>query len=252
MNELQIFKNDDFGEIRTVTKNGNTLFCGSDIAKALGYVVPTKAVNTHCKGVSKMEVPTNGGKQQMLFVSEGDMYRLIVNSKLPSAERFEMWVFDDVLPSIRKHGLYAKDELLANPDLFISALEELKTERQARIQAEKEVEYKTEVINGVVDDIDILTKRNVLNRVVRHRGSDFRTRWTELYRVFRETYSIDLKARCEGYNLKQERKKDKLSTVKYAEKFGHLDNLYKVAVKLYESDISDILEELKGGRANAN
>lgn len=130
MTNITIFKNNDFGEVRTLEQDGKTLFCGSDVAKALGYAIPSKAVNTHCKGVSKMEVPTNGGTQQMLFIPEGDLYRLIVNSKLPSAEKFERWVFDEVIPTVRKHGFYAKDELLNNPDLFISALEELKAERE--------------------------------------------------------------------------------------------------------------------------
>ena len=130
MTNITTFKNSEFGEIRTLEQNEKTLFCGSDAAKALGYAIPSKAVNTHCKGVSKVEVPTKGGMQQMLFIPEGDLYRLIVNSKLPSAEKFEGWVFDEVLPSIRKHGLYAKEELLDNPDLFISALQKLKTEKE--------------------------------------------------------------------------------------------------------------------------
>lgn len=138
MTNITIFKNNDFGEVRTLEQDGKTLFCGSDVAKALGYAIPSKAVNTHCKGVSKMEVPTNGGSQQMLFISEGDLYRLIVNSKLPSAEKFERWVFDEVIPTVRKHGLYAKDELLNNPDLFISALEELKAERERTKRLELE------------------------------------------------------------------------------------------------------------------
>ena len=130
MTNITTFKNSEFGEIRTLEQNEKTLFCGSDAAKALGYAIPSKAVNTHCKGVSKVEVPTKGGMQQMLFIPEGDLYRLIVNSKLPSAEKFEGWVFDEVLPSIRKHGLYAKEELLDNPDLFISALQKLKAEKE--------------------------------------------------------------------------------------------------------------------------
>lgn len=138
MTNITIFKNNDFGEVRTLEQDGKTLFCGSDVAKALGYAIPSKAVNTHCKGVSKMEVPTNGGTQQMLFIPEGDLYRLIVNSKLPSAEKFERWVFDEVIPTVRKHGLYAKDELLNNPDLFISALEELKAERERTKRLELE------------------------------------------------------------------------------------------------------------------
>lgn len=104
-NELKIFENDQFGSIRTVEENGKVLFCGADVAKALGYAIPSKAVNTHCKseGVSKMEVPTNGGNQEMLFITEGNLYRLITHSKLSEAEKFESWVFDDVLPTIRRH-----------------------------------------------------------------------------------------------------------------------------------------------------
>lgn len=139
MNGLAIFENSEFGKIRTIEENGNVLFCGSDVANALGYAIPTKAVNTHCKGVSKMEAPTAGGTQKLLFITEGDVYRLIVHSKLPSAERFERWVFDEVLPSIRKHGMYATDELLNNPDFAIQVFQELKAEREQRKQMEAKV-----------------------------------------------------------------------------------------------------------------
>ena len=130
-NELKIFENDQFGSIRTVEENGKVLFCGADVAKALGYAIPSKAVNTHCKseGVSKMEVPTNGGNQEMLFITEGNLYRLITHSKLSEAEKFESWVFDDVLPTIRRHGMYATDELINNPDIAIAAFTALKEER---------------------------------------------------------------------------------------------------------------------------
>lgn len=119
--------------------------------------------------------------------------------------------------------------------------------RQRQLEEkQKQLEYKTEVLKGITEDIDIYTKRNVLNKVVRYKKANYSLRWNELYERFKEVYSIDLKARCEGYNLKQEKKKDKLSTIKYAEKFGHLDNLYRVAVKLYETDVKEILEQLKG------
>ncbi|MGF7059242.1 antA/AntB antirepressor family protein [Brassicibacter mesophilus] len=113
------------------------------------------------------------------------------------------------------------------------------------IELQSELEYKTEVIKGITEDIDVYTKRNVLNKVVRHKKANYSLRWNELYDRFREVYSIDLKARCEGYNLKQEKKKDKLSVIKYAEKFGHLDDLYKIAAKLYEADVKEILEQLQ-------
>ena len=123
MSELQIFDNPEFGSVRTVEDNGKVLFCGTDVARALGYAIPTKAVNTHCKGVSKMEAPTNGGVQKLLFISEGDLYRLITHSKLPEAERFERWVFDEVLPSIRRNGGYiAGQESLSQEEILAKAV----------------------------------------------------------------------------------------------------------------------------------
>ena len=107
MNDLQIFNNEKFGEIRTITKDDKTYFAGSDVAKALGYAIPHKAVQTHCKGVLKWNIPTSSGNQDVLFITEGDIYRLIMKSKLPSAEEFERWVMDEVLPSIRKTGSYS-------------------------------------------------------------------------------------------------------------------------------------------------
>lgn len=106
MNDLQVFENSDFGSIRTIEEDGKILFCGLDIAKALGYAVPRKALYDHCKGVLKRNLPTNGGIQEMSFLPEGDVYRLISHSQLPAAEKFESWIFDEVLPSIRRTGSY--------------------------------------------------------------------------------------------------------------------------------------------------
>ncbi len=110
MNQMETFKNPEFGSIRVVEENGKYLFCGADAARALGYARPNEAVSKHCKGTLKRRTPTTGGIQEMLFIPEGDLYRLIVHSKLPSAERFEQWVFDEVLPTIRKHGAYLTKE----------------------------------------------------------------------------------------------------------------------------------------------
>ena len=141
MNALKIFSNDEFGEIRTVEIDGKIYFVGIDIARALGYSNPSKAVIQHCKGVTKLGIPSNGGKQETNCIPEGDLYRLITHSELPSAEHFENWVFDEVLPSIRKHGIYATDkvidDILNNPDFGIELLTKLKEERAARLVAEK-------------------------------------------------------------------------------------------------------------------
>lgn len=133
MSELKIFENNEFGKIRTISDEGETLFVGSDIAKVLGYGNPSKALNDHCKGVTKRAIPTRGGKQQMNCISESDMYRLIVNSKLPEAEKFEAWVFEEVLPTIRKQGAYMTpstiEKALTNPDFIIQLATQLKDEQ---------------------------------------------------------------------------------------------------------------------------
>lgn len=156
-NELEIFNNEEFGSIRTLTENDVILFCASDVAKALGYTNPSKAVGDHCPHVTKREVGVQTGKRvdgsvatqtvSVSFIPEGDIYRLIIRSKLPSAEKFEKWVFDDVLPSIRKHGLYATEDLLANPDLAIAAFTALKEEREKRKELEAVVEEQMPLVS---------------------------------------------------------------------------------------------------------
>lgn len=138
MQELQVFNNNEFGQLRTINIDGKDYFVGRDIALSLGYSNPNAAILRHCKGVVKRDTPTNGGIQTLSFITEGDMYRLITHSKLPTAEKFEKWVFDEVIPSIRKHGMYATDELLDNPDLLIATATKLKEERAARLKAEEE------------------------------------------------------------------------------------------------------------------
>ncbi len=141
MNELKLFENEEFGQVRMVEIDGKPYFMGSDIAKALGYARPNDAIKQHCRATVKHSTHISGKMQEVNFIGEGDMYRLITHSKLESAERFESWVFDEVLPSIRKHGIYATDNvinnILNNPDFGIELLTKLKEERAARVEAEK-------------------------------------------------------------------------------------------------------------------
>ena len=140
MNEVQIFNNEEFGQVRIVEIEGKPYFVGKDVANALGYSNPRDAILRHCKGVVKHDNFKEGG-QLIALITEGDMYRLITHSKLESAERFEDWVFDEVLPAIRKHGIYATDDvidnILNNPDFGIQLLTKLKEERVARVEAER-------------------------------------------------------------------------------------------------------------------
>lgn len=160
MNELQMFNSEEFGNIRTLDKNGQPYFVASDIAKALGYVDTAKAIRTHCKGVSEMSTPTNGGIQMVKVIQEGDVYRLIMKSKLPSAERFESWVMEEVLPTIRKHGMYAVDELVNNPDLLIKVATELKQEREQNAKLIQKIEELEPKANYV--DVILQSKSTVL------------------------------------------------------------------------------------------
>jgi prophage antirepressor-like protein len=109
-NELQVFENPRFGAIRTLEEGGKVLFCGKDVCAALGYSNTRDALSRHCKGVVKRDTPTQSGIQEMNFIPEGDIYRLAAKSELPGADKFESWIFDDVLPSIRKHGAYISDK----------------------------------------------------------------------------------------------------------------------------------------------
>lgn len=109
MNENQVttFTNGEFGDVRTIMIEGKPYFCAKDIATALGYSNPRASVSRHCKGVTKRYILTEGGNQEMSFIPEGDIYRLIIRSKLPSAEKFESWVMDEVLPQLRQTGSYS-------------------------------------------------------------------------------------------------------------------------------------------------
>lgn len=150
--DLQVFDNPEFGQVRTITEDGRTLFCGNDVAKSLGYSNPRDALERHCRGVVKRDTPTASGMQTMSFIPEGDIYRLIIRSKLPGAERFESWIFDEVLPSIRRTGGYQL------PQDYPSALRALAdaVEKTARLEADNQA------MRPKADYFDALVDRNLL------------------------------------------------------------------------------------------
>ncbi|WP_297721500.1 phage antirepressor KilAC domain-containing protein [Intestinimonas sp.] len=163
MNELMIFNNPEFGDIRTIEEDGRVLFCGADVAKALGYAKPQNAVATHCRGALKRGILTNGGEQEMSFIPESDLYRLVFGSKLPTAEKFTDWVTSEVLPSIRKHGGYLSGQETMSPEeLMAKALkvaEKTLADREARISA---LTVENHIMAPKAEYFDELVDRNLL------------------------------------------------------------------------------------------
>ena len=141
MNDLQIFTNPDFGEVRTIEENGAVMFCGSDVAKALGYSNPRDAISRHCGGVVERDTPTESGMQEMSFIPESDLYRLVFGSKLPTAERFTDWVTEEILPAIRRHGSYSRKPLTPAEQLLAQA--NVLVEQERRLSALEETAEKT-------------------------------------------------------------------------------------------------------------
>lgn len=171
MNELVIFNNPEFGEIRTVEVKGEPWFVGKDVATALGYKNPQEAVRNHVddedKGVS--EILTPGGKQTVPVINESGLYSLVLSSKLPGAKRFKRWITSEVIPSIRKHGAYLTPETLEaailNPDTMIrlcTALKEEQDKRKALEAANATLAVDNQIMRPKADYFDELVDRNLL------------------------------------------------------------------------------------------
>ena len=149
MNELKVFQNEEFGAVRTMTINGEPYFVGKDVADILGYSNSRKALIDHVDEEDKNTVTIRDGipgNPNQVVINESGLYSLILSSKLPTAKRFKRWVTSEVLPSIRKHGVYAVDEVLKDPDILITALQALKAERAANKSLQEQVAVKTQQI----------------------------------------------------------------------------------------------------------
>lgn len=133
MQEIKTFKNTEFGSVRTLIINNEVYFVGKDVAEILGYSKPLNAISMHVDEDDSLKqglTDSLGRKQQTIIINESGLYSLILSSKLPNARKFKRWVTSEVLPSIRKHGMYATDDLINNPDLAIQAFTALKQERE--------------------------------------------------------------------------------------------------------------------------
>ena len=188
------------------------------------------------------------------FLTESGVYKLVFKSHKPNAEKFTDWIADEVLPTIRKTGGY-----VSNEDLFISTYlpyayestklifaQTLRTVREQNETIERqknEIMHKEDVIIGLVDDISLAEKRQVLNRVVRYNHANYQERWALLYREFENKYHIDLQNRLDNYNKEHKPKcKGKLDYIDRV--MGKIPELYEIAAKLFESDVKSLVEEM--------
>jgi len=230
---------------------------GKDVAGALGYSDVNKAVAMHVGTEDKKlndKSSLSFGQRGATIINESGLYSLILGSQLPSAKKFKRWVTSEVLPIIRKTGGYvSNDELFISTYLpfaddttkllFRTTLSTVRSQNEIIKNQQKEIEYKENVIIGLVDDISLAEKRQILNRVVRYKNANYRERWNLLYREFENKYHINLSHRFDTYN--ENHKPKCKSKVDYVDKImNKIPELYEIAVKLYENDIKALVQEM--------
>lgn len=276
MNEIEIFTNEEFGKVKVINIYNNAWFVAKDIAEILGYGNGNKnskslanAIVDHveeedrkmltyeeCKGLFRgyqngdptFKINSNG----LRVINESGLYSLILSSKLPTAKKFKRWVTSEILPSIRKTGGYVNnDDMFINTYLpfadettkllFKNTLNVINNQNKLISHQKNEIKRKSDVIQGFADDIPNPTKRKILNEVVRY-GGNYKERWTYLYREFKAVHGIDVSIRYKNYVEKGIRPKMNSKLDYVDKKLDMLDELYGIAVKLYESDIEKIKE----------
>jgi prophage antirepressor-like protein len=262
--EVTVFKNlvhPEFGELRTVEIDGEPWFVGKDVATALGYSNTRDALSRHIDNEDKTSVviPDSGSnyKSKTTLINESGLYFLILSSKLPSAKEFKHWVTSEVLPSIRKNGAYIRNQENMTPAEIVArgliAAQKIIEEREKEIvhlnnrcgRLTQTIAEKQDVINAISRNVPAPTKRMMLNRVMRRRSPELaQSRWSYLYARFDEIYHKNVKIRMKNYNAEPGHRKC-YSILDFIEKvLNMLDELYDLAVKLFESDFTQLMQEM--------
>lgn len=260
--EVTVFKNlvhPEFGELRTVEIDGEPWFVGKDVATALGYTNSRDAIATHVfaddKGVESID--TLGGRQKMTIINESGLYALVFGSRLKIAKEFKHWVTSEVLPSIRKNGAYIRNQENMTPAEIVArgliAAQKIIEEKEKEIvhlnnrcgRLTQTIAEKQDVINAISRNVPAPTKRMMLNRVMRRRSPELaQSRWSYLYARFDEIYHKNVKIRMKNYNAEPGHRKCSSILDFIDNVLNMLDELYDLAVKLFESDFTQLMQEM--------
>ena len=264
--EVTVFKNlvhPEFGELRVLEIDDELWFIGKEVANALGYKDLKNAVKAHVNAEDRklllrgqntpLEIPNRG----MTIINESGLYSLILSSKLPSAKEFKRWVTAEVLPSIRKNGAYIRNQENMTPAEIVAhgliAAQKIIEDKERKITLlngrcellAQTVTDQQDIINAISRNVPAPTKRMMLNRVMRRRSPELaQSRWSYLYARFDEIYHKNVKIRMKNYNAEPGHRKcssilDFIDTV-----LNMLDELYDLAVKLFESDFTQLMQEM--------
>lgn len=261
--EVTVFKNlvhPEFGELRTIEIDGEPWFVGKDVAAALGYTKERNALDKHVDkddALKRGVTDSMGRTQQMTIINESGLYSLILSSKLPSAKEFKHWVTSEVLPSIRKNGAYIRNQENMTPAEIVArgliAAQKIIEEREKEIvhlnnrcgRLTQTIAEKQDVINAISRNVPAPTKRMMLNRVMRRRSPELaQSRWSYLYARFDEIYHKNVKIRMKNYNAEPGHRKCSSILDFIDNVLNMLDELYDLAVKLFESDFTQLMQEM--------
>ena len=261
--EVTVFKNPvhpEFGNLRTIEIDGEPWFVGKDVAAALGYTKERNALDKHVDkddALKRGVTDSMGRTQQMTIINESGLYSLIFSSKLPSAKEFKHWVTSEVLPSIRKNGAYIRNQENMTPAEIVArgliAAQKIIEEREKEIvhlnnrcgRLTQTIAEKQDVINAISRNVPAPTKRMMLNRVMRRRSPELaQSRWSYLYARFDEIYHKNVKIRMKNYNAEPGHRKCSSILDFIDNVLNMLNELYDLAVKLFESDFTQLMQEM--------
>lgn len=250
-NSIEVFENPIFGQIRMTMVDDEPMFCLVDVCRALEIKNATDVAKRLDEDeLTRLNLGGRAGESN--FITESGLYAVIVRSDKPNARKFRKWVTSEVLPTIRKTGGYVNnDELFISTYLpyadentkliFSQTLKTVREQNETIKRQQKEIIHKEDVIIGLVDDIDLATKRQRITQIVRF-GADgkYQERYSLLYGEFERKYHCNLKSRMEGCTLKP-KVRNKMDYID--REMGMIPQLYEIACKLFENDVEKLKSE---------